>query len=99
MDRILASVAGLAFVILAGSTGRVSAGIIHTAEFGGHTYHLLDTDGTKRWFEAEAEAVGLGGHLVTINDASEDQFVFDTFAPIATKAARIAADLRMETSP
>jgi hypothetical protein len=58
-----------------------SGAVIHTATFNGHTYYLLDTDGTKWWHEAEAEAALLGGHLVTINTAEEDQWVFETFAP------------------
>lgn len=43
----------------------------------GHDYFLLEQD---TWTNSEAEAVALGGHLATINDAAENQWVFDTFA-------------------
>jgi hypothetical protein len=66
---------------------RASGDVVHTAAFNGHTYHLLDTNGAKWWLASEAEAIGLGGHLVTINDAVENQWVFDTFAPVAINYA------------
>lgn len=49
--------------------------------YGGHTYAITD-HGT--WAEAEAEAVAAGGHLATINDASENAwlttFIADCYA-------------------
>jgi len=45
--------------------------------YGGHTYYMLQT--SSSWTEAEAAAVTLGGHLVTINDAEEDAWLFGTF--------------------
>ena len=41
-------------------------------EFQGHTYFLTSA-GT--WAEAEAEAVSHGGHLVSVNDAAEQDFI------------------------
>ena len=43
----------------------------------GHSYYLLEQD---TWTNSEAFAQSLGGHLVTINDAEENQWVYDTFA-------------------
>lgn len=42
----------------------------------GHWYALTAID---TWPNAEAEAVGVGGHLVTINDGPEEQWLRDTF--------------------
>jgi Ca2+-binding RTX toxin-like protein len=56
--------------------GTIGGPIVNPAN--GHTYYLLDK---TSWTNAEAIAVGLGGHLVTINDAAEDAWVFKTFAP------------------
>src|SRR4029079_990209 len=44
-----------------------------------HTYYLLSSN---TWTASEAEAVGLGGHLATINDAAENQWVLNTFFPL-----------------
>lgn len=41
-----------------------------------HEYFLLSPGG---WRESEALAIALGGHLVTIDDASEQAWVFDAF--------------------
>jgi hypothetical protein len=45
----------------------------------GHSYYLLTSD---YWEPSEAAAVELGGHLVTINDQGENDWVFDTFASL-----------------
>jgi len=42
----------------------------------GHNYFLL---GQSTWLAAEAEALSLGGHLATINDAAENIWVTTTF--------------------
>lgn len=47
----------------------------------GHNYILLSAD---TWTASEAAAVTLGGHLVTINSAAENDFVFNTFTTNGT---------------
>jgi hypothetical protein len=42
----------------------------------GHAYYLLTAND---WLKSEAEAMKLRGHLVTINDAAEQDWVFKTF--------------------
>ena len=42
-----------------------------------HTYHLLSA---SSWSDAASVARSLDGFLVTIDDAEEDQWLFDTFA-------------------
>ena len=46
-------------------------------EYNGHTYLL--TEAAATWEEAQAEAERLGGNLVTINDAAEDQWLTNAF--------------------
>ena len=53
-----------------------------------HVYYLLELD---TWTNSEAEAVSMCGHLATINDSAEEQWVFDTFSGIAL-AQNPAAD-------
>jgi len=59
-----------------GSAAGATPIVIQTAVFGGHTYDLLSQ---SNWTDAEAAAVGLGGHLATISSAAEDAFVYNTF--------------------
>ena len=61
----------------------VQADIIQTAEYNGHTYYLLEE---ASWHDSEVEAMSLGGHLVTINDAEEDAWVYATFKDKAVEA-------------
>jgi hypothetical protein len=56
--------------------GGIEAGPFTNAA-NGHIYYLLTAN---TWTNSEAEAVTLGGHLVTINDAAENQWLVDTFA-------------------
>ena len=43
----------------------------------GHYYYLL---GQTNWTTSELWAQSLGGHLVEVDDANEEQFIYDTFA-------------------
>jgi len=63
-------------MLLCAAPDAVNAAVIQTAVYAGHTYHLLDA---KTWLEQEAEAMSLGGHLVTINDGTENTFLVGEF--------------------
>ena len=43
----------------------------------GHIYYLLTQD---KWTTSEQEAMSMGGHLVTIDDAAEQLWVYSTFS-------------------
>ena len=42
----------------------------------GHNYYLLSS---QTWTASESEAVTLGGHLATVDDAAEQNFIWTTF--------------------
>jgi hypothetical protein len=65
------------------TTSCAQAGILSgpvTNPSNGNHYYLLTQN---NWSNSEAEAVGLGGHLVTINDVAENSWVTSTFANFA----------------
>ncbi|MDH7498796.1 MAG: CARDB domain-containing protein, partial [candidate division NC10 bacterium] len=55
----------------------VGLGLRQVWTYGGHFYLL--TEGGLSWTAAEAQAQALGGHLVTVNDAAEQQWLWQTF--------------------
>jgi hypothetical protein len=66
----------IAAVLFAACVVPAHAAVIGSSTYNGHTYYLLDN---KTWINQEAEAVSLGGHLATINDAAENTWIWDTF--------------------
>ncbi len=67
-------------VVLAISPQAFGQWLSELIEFNGHEYRLTEP---LDWFTAESLAVSVGGHLVTIDDATENDWVFSTFDPIA----------------
>ncbi|MEI6082473.1 MAG: lectin-like protein [Verrucomicrobiota bacterium] len=55
--------------------GVLSSGIVNPDN--GHTFYLLEN---SDWTDAEAQAVLMGGHLATITNSAENQWVFNTFS-------------------
>lgn len=56
------------------STLSQAAVLVGPVTFQGHDYYLLDRN---TWGASEAEAISLGGHLVTISNAEEHDFAHD----------------------
>lgn len=63
-------------------------------EGNGHEYLVVVEPGGVRWTEARDDALSRGGHLATINDAQENQFVF-ALARGISGAVYMASDKNM----
>jgi len=70
----------LAFAALAvfGIAAQAATAIGPTISYNGHDYTLLTAD---NWAPSEAYAISQGGHLVSIDDAAENNFILSTFRP------------------
>lgn len=63
----------LGVAMLMSTTSNAALSIIETVEWGGSTYHIIDS---ANWYESELAAQSLGGHLVTINSQEENDFIY-----------------------
>lgn len=72
----VALVATALFVGRAASYSAVVSGPIYNPA-NGHNYYMLSS---STWTAAETQAIGLGGHLVTVNDAMENAWLQSTFS-------------------
>lgn len=62
-----------------------------TNQVNGHLYYLLTP---SSWTDAEAEAVALGGHLATINDEQENQWIAELFGEVGDVSRALWIGLR-----
>ena len=63
-------------LLLAGVAHATLSVVSGPETYEGHVYYMLEA---SSWTDAEASAVELGGHLVTINDSDENLWVIGTF--------------------
>ena len=81
-NSVIKSVRNTWLIMLLGITSSLRAGILAgpiTNAANNHVYYLLTV---KTWQNAELEAVSLGGHLATIRNTNEHQFVYTNFASL-----------------
>jgi hypothetical protein len=65
----------VASLVVVFSASQTRASIVNGPfSYGGHDYYVLSKGS---WTASEADAIALGGHLVTVNDAAENQFLID----------------------
>lgn len=65
----------------------------HSNPNNGHFYRVI---GSYTWHKAREEAIKLGGYLVVINDAQENQWISEMFRPVASDAWTGANDIEEE---
>jgi hypothetical protein len=89
--------AGFAAAAGAGGGTPPDAALCSEAAFGGHDYLLCAE--TRSWFDAHGGCVAIGMRLVRIDDASENQWLFDNAVVAGGRESRVwlgASDLAAE---
>lgn len=77
MSKTYLFVAAVAVLIIA-ATSALAGGEYVWHRYGDHAYALTLT--WQPWVDSESEAISVGGNLVTINDAAENEWLAATFA-------------------
>jgi len=72
-----ALVFALGVTCLLGMAGSAQCDIYNPAT--GHWYDVVSSGADGSWINAENDAIALGGHLVTINDAAEEAWLRSNF--------------------
>ncbi len=83
---VIKDLAGVAYAGISDATTLNFATVAHKfnsngqplEHYSGHTYQYT-SNGLLSWEQAEAEAIVHGGHLVTVNDAEENQWLSSVF--------------------
>lgn len=78
MKKIILYVTFLTLALILEIPGAAMADYIWSS-YGGHEYTLTKGPYTDSWTAAETEAVGLGGHLATINNTAEETWLLQKF--------------------
>ncbi len=79
MRRILTSSAALVLALSTFAVAPASAAGVSDWHYNATTHHTYGLTGEMTWVDAEALAVRLGGHLVTINDQAEQDWLMTQF--------------------
>ncbi len=77
--KIVKANAIAACLVMGSATAAWGAIVAGPLLYNNHDYYLIDQGDQGSWTALEAEAVLLGGHLVTINDAAENAWIQSTF--------------------
>jgi hypothetical protein len=69
--------------LLATSSMASGTALVNFGTWGGngHYYAIYSSDNDLTWSQAEAAAVGLGGHLASIASKAENDFIYSLIAP------------------